>query len=774
MKRLTALLLLAAMPLLSAIQIIVPKDAIPSEQTAARELAKYLQLLSEEKVDVTISNDILLHGKGVIHVGKSPATMKGLRILDWNALQQDEIFYACGEDGTIWIAGHGTRGTLYAVYEFLEREYGVRFLTDFVEHIPAKPTLELPKPGTTCHYRTPFIARVAYYDLALHGDYDFAAKTRTNAFRSIPEEWGYADGIIGFCHTLDRYLPESLFKDHPDYFSMVDGVRNAGPGSQPCLSHPEVRNIVTRQVLEALRNDDGKTHFISVSQNDNKRYCQCDRCNAFVAEHGNQTDLLIDFVNQIADEVAIEFPGIYVETLSYNYTRQPPKTVIPRDNVAIRFCTIEAFSFYPLESPENQNFADELLAWSKIANKLLIWNYLATFTKYYLPHPNWNALAKDIRFFRKVNAINIFEQGSFNGSKGLAELADLRTYVVSRLLWNPDLETKELVDEFCNLYYGPGAEVVKDYIETTCNQVAIHGNALDTCYPLDTKSFMTDAEIAAIWRRFYDGAMKLKDDPTYGPRMAVALLPLTMNLFDRLTPLGAAPEKRPPELADIDARELLDWTIDTIRYTGATKICESGNADPNQWITRMKGCYLGEISLPVIPLSTDKPEQNPFPEGTQWWAWEIEELAEHRFQSPGGAQSERTVMIADDPNAAGGKAVTLPNIHNEWFVQLTAMPRGSYDVYFSVRCDLKPGVAPGEAGDAISLGNYAAGPEMTVAAGKIAGPEYKLIHLGRSNLAEAIYFYIAPVINDKVERVWIDRMFVASPESAAKRPVEKD
>ena len=137
MKRLTALLLLAAMPLLSAIQIIVPKDAIPSEQTAARELAKYLQLLSEEKVDVTISNDILLHGKGVIHVGKSPATMKGLRILDWNALQQDEILYACGEDGTIWIAGHGTRGTLYAVYEFLEREYGVRFLTDFVEHIPA-------------------------------------------------------------------------------------------------------------------------------------------------------------------------------------------------------------------------------------------------------------------------------------------------------------------------------------------------------------------------------------------------------------------------------------------------------------------------------------------------------------------------------------------------------------------------------------------------------------------------------------------------------------
>ena len=176
------------------------------------------------------------------------------------------------------------------------------------------------------------------------------------------------------------------------------------------------------------------------------------------------------------------------QALSYNYTRQPPKTVIPRDNVAIRFCTIEAFSFYPLESPENQNFADELLAWSKIANKLLIWNYLATFTKYYLPHPNWNALAKDIRFFRKVNAINIFEQGSFNGSKGLAELADLRTYVVSRLLWNPDLETKELVDEFCNLYYGPGAEVVKDYIETTCNQVAIHGNALDTCYPLDTKS----------------------------------------------------------------------------------------------------------------------------------------------------------------------------------------------------------------------------------------------------------------------------------------------
>ena len=75
-------------------------------------------------------------------------------------------------------------------------------------------------------------------------------------------------------------------------------------------------------------------------------------------------------------------------------------------------------------------------------------------------------------------------------------------------------------------------------------------------------------------------------------------------------------------------------------------------------------------------------------------------------------------------------------------------------------------------GDAMSFGNYPAGPTRKVPAAELAGPEYKLIPLGISELNKAQYLYAAPVINEQVERIWIDRLILERPDDALGRSMK--
>ena len=73
----------------------------------------------------------------------------------------------------------------------------------------------------------------------------------------------------------------------------------------------------------------------------------------------------IDFVNEVAEAVEKEFPDVLVETLAYRFTRNPPKTIWPRHNVAIRSCTIEAASFQTLETPgPNSRLHEDMIGWA--------------------------------------------------------------------------------------------------------------------------------------------------------------------------------------------------------------------------------------------------------------------------------------------------------------------------------------------------------------------------------------------------------------------------
>ncbi|MFC1474698.1 DUF4838 domain-containing protein [bacterium] len=233
---------------------------------------------------------------------------------------------------------------------------------------------------------------------------------------------------------------------------------------QLCLTHPDVLKIVSDRVVEHAESYGNKQGIITVSQMDNVYPCMCDTCRAQYAKDGTQVDTYIRFVNTVADAIAEKFPKIKISTLAYNFTEESPKVVKPRPNVIVRLCHMSpSCDLDPLEDCLlNARFMDNLKKWNELSDNLYIWHYITVFHNYLMPYPNLNAIVKDFATYRDNGVNGMFAQGNGDGLGG--DVAELKAWVVSKLMWDPYQDAEALINEFVEEYYGPAAPAMKKYI----------------------------------------------------------------------------------------------------------------------------------------------------------------------------------------------------------------------------------------------------------------------------------------------------------------------
>jgi hypothetical protein len=196
---------------------------------------------------------------------------------------------------------------------------------------------------------------------------------------------------------------------------------------------------------------------ISVSQDDNQQYCECENCQAIDEREGSPSGTMIYFVNKVAEQ----FPDKMISTLAYQYTRKAPQNIKPAENVLITLCSIECDRSAPIDE-KCTDFAEDLVAWGKLTDNVRIWDYTTQFTNFLAPFPNIYTLQPNIQLFRNNNAKWIFEQHSHNPS----ELFELRSYLTAKLLWDPDIDQDSIMTDFLNGYYEEAGPSIQNYITT--------------------------------------------------------------------------------------------------------------------------------------------------------------------------------------------------------------------------------------------------------------------------------------------------------------------
>lgn len=353
----------------SPINILLPESPTETERFAAEELARYIKLiLSADSryacAPVAGEYNFIIGGPG-----RNTAAAKYISSKDFGALLTGEegIFIDIGEE-TVILAGSdgkadGERGTLYAVYEFLERYAGCAFAAyshpDVCagEVVPTLDTLALPctryvKAGADRPYRT---AIIQYGECAGDPEHslnvpfiDWLAKNRYNRvlmWASIYE--GYKKmGLLSEIakrgisisvghHESQRYwlpfygneyFPECYAVTHPEYYRLLpDGTRNV-PAS------PDEPTVVVKkydQWMYCSRNTEcierlsrNLIHWIDLNPladtvafwpNDGMHdQCCCEECAKY-----SKAENYTYFQNEVAKRVAAQRPKAKIDMLVY-------------------------------------------------------------------------------------------------------------------------------------------------------------------------------------------------------------------------------------------------------------------------------------------------------------------------------------------------------------------------------------------------------------------------------------------------------------------------
>lgn len=483
-------------------EIVLLGNEAESQYKSAELLKTYIDKISGADISIVDENSQNID-KQKIFIGK----------ITTDSLHKHELSINVEEQNLI-ISGGSDQATQHAVLVFLEEFLDCKWYTPTVEEIPTNPTLEIPK-SLNFNY-TPDITTRTVHSRLFYENHAFAEKQKVT---KVAFPYYVPNARV---HTFNKFMPEELFfKDHPEYYALRGNKRAP---TQLCLTNKKVLEIVKDSVTSLFQQFPEAT-VISVSQDDNQQFCECENCSAIDKKEDSHAGTMIHFVNKIAKT----FPNKTISTLAYQHTRKPPK-VKPEENVLITLCSIECDRSAPIQE-KCRDFADDLIGWGKLTNNIRIWDYTTQFTNFLAPFPNLLTIQPNIKFFRDQHTNWVFEQHSNNPS----ELFELRSYMMAKLLWNPDQDFDDLIKEFTDGYYKEAGIFVRNYIDLVHEKILEDQDFFLFLYGDPSQAFNSylNAELLEQYNTFFDDAEKaVSYDQEIVDRVKVARLSIDYAILE--------------------------------------------------------------------------------------------------------------------------------------------------------------------------------------------------------------------------------------------------
>lgn len=228
--------------------------------------------------------------------------------------------------------------------------------------------------------------------------------------------------------------------------------------------------------------------YLMVGITDGKGSCDCEDCKAAEQLYGNAAGVQMVFMNKLANELESRMKEAGIEknltlvAFAYYAYREPPvkeengkyvpfhKDVVPKSdgmvNVGVMYTPIEACYTHPITDDgetceKNATIAEEMKAWAALTDNLMMYSYGTNFQAYKYHFNTWSHTGDSFKFYEKVGLKYYFEQACTQN--GISPMSSMRVYVRSKLAWNANYNTQDLINDFIEHYYGDGAEGVKQY-----------------------------------------------------------------------------------------------------------------------------------------------------------------------------------------------------------------------------------------------------------------------------------------------------------------------
>lgn len=461
--------------------IVVPQDAGYWTLKAAEWLQGYILKASGAKLQV-VTEEQAPEGT-LVSVGHTQlAKEAGIDVstLKWDGCKMQvkgDVLFLIGRDQVIMDLhvhagieeGHvswvGAKGTCKAVVTFLEDIVGVRWFlpTPMGEWIPLTENIAVSRS-----WNKTFVPAFAYSEGRSVYNKDILNEPGGTP-ASIANNYRKAVAVAGGGHTYYHAVPaEKYGVDHPEYFALINGKRQAGGGIKTlmgnhlCSSNPDVKRILVSWMQ--TRFDQG-LDWQSLGQEDGYQRCECEKCEqlddyrfgpgqgaweVFQTKTLRETppERLFLLHKAVIDELAQSHPDKKVLLMSYAPTAWPSEKIdYFGDNVIIELM--------------NPN-PDYLAAWrgksAGIVCKTDWFNIQCPMGMNI--HLTPREVAARIRFLHDNGVVGLGQYAEANwGMQGPM------FYMMGKLLGDPSLDERLLIEEYCHGVYGQAGATMLQFFD---------------------------------------------------------------------------------------------------------------------------------------------------------------------------------------------------------------------------------------------------------------------------------------------------------------------
>lgn len=466
------------------------------ELLAAQELQEFLEKISGAKLPIVEAEGSGIPGGPVILLGTDLARAAGLE-KELEKLDPDG-FVCVVKDGRLVLAGKRARGTLYAVYAFLE-SLGCRWVMpgEFGEIYPGAKTVatSIDISENPSHRQRYFWPTYGHAD----GFPRWTLRNRGNFVTALGDErpaqshglaqplkWGAQNPkyqVRAVRRVLERKAPKSdkpylawQFKEidtlPEEYYAIID---NEPSLDTPNMSNPDVWDLYAEYYIDYFNRNPDK-QYVSVSAEDglvlderaSSRLLDSKEYD-FTAGAFTATDRLWFFLNRVIEKVAKVHPDKKFGVLVYANNQTPPRLERVHPNMALVIAPLGISPLHHVRDPKsksNRAYREWLEDWMLLAKasgaETYYYDYepLGFCWNMALICPRWAIIGRNYPWFHKLGLDGHTTQGFDDwGSSGF------NNYLMQRLYWNVDQDYRDILKDYANARFGAAAPAMMEYYD---------------------------------------------------------------------------------------------------------------------------------------------------------------------------------------------------------------------------------------------------------------------------------------------------------------------
>jgi len=501
----------------SSYTIIAPASPTPQEKFAGEELAKYLKQISGAELSIT-SNAA---GQKIVVAqardGKGPG---GISFTKDETEHDAFVIKTDGQD--LYLIGSNKRAVLYAVYTFLEKYLGCRWLTygeiwknaegrwmnQIEENVPTSKNISLAaiddRQKASLKYRG--LRTMAWYGNTPINIVDWATKNKLNTFL-IPvgeyiecaDDWSPGivkngmiprGAILVIGHHAFRYFlsPDKYFKDHPEWFPLIDGKRIPGHrlNGQFCLSNPDAVKTFRENFVTFVK-EHPEVDIYAPYPTDGFGWCECELCAkdkvAWAEDYSNKPDkdklptpqdLYMKLINQLNEDLQKAQAGKQIGALAYvNYAPPPLKEkTAPGLFLSYSFFTRNWYTVpwgnakgeVGVGRPPFQMHSQQLQKWIDLTKdnggEITLYEYYVDRYSEGVGFYLMRLISDELAYFSKLGAKGCIVEAHWSNRK----VVPANAYVYAKKCWDLSASTDDILADYTKGRFGKAAEPMVKFL----------------------------------------------------------------------------------------------------------------------------------------------------------------------------------------------------------------------------------------------------------------------------------------------------------------------